>query len=95
MRWLAPALFLLVLVLVLPYTRNLMLWLDQGGNALLGGDPRETISSACGKVRSGEYNAPLHRYAVCWWACPVLHLVDAGHCEAARDPAVGDKRTGH
>lgn len=91
-RWFLPAVICGVLLLAIPYTRNILLWVDQGGNVLLGGDPRETISSACGKVRAGEYHAPVQRFAVCWWACPLLNVADAGHCEAARDGNVGDRR---
>ncbi len=93
LRWVVPALLLLVMALAIPYSRNLLLWLDQGANTALGGDPRETVSSTCGKVRAGHYRAPVHRYALCWWVCPLLNVTDAGHCDAAIDPAVGEKRT--
>lgn len=92
MRLVAPAVLLLVMALAIPYSRNLLLWLDQGANAALGGDPRETISSTCGKIRAGEYSAPVHRVAICWWACPLLNVTEAGHCDAAIDDDVGDQR---
>jgi hypothetical protein len=53
---------------------NVLVALDQLGNALTLGDPDETISSRAGKqVKAGK-----------WWAvalCKLLHLFDRGHCE--------------
>lgn len=66
------------------YLMNWLIWLDCGGNTLLGGDPRETISSRLGKAaRRGNRLA----YIV----CRCLHLLDARHCQDAIDPHAGDR----
>lgn len=58
------------------YGWNLLIALDQLGNALLGGDPDETISSRAGKNR--------HRWH--WNALSVaLDWIDPGHTTRARE----------
>ena len=62
-------------------TRNLLLAQDQLGNALLGGDPDETLSSRMGK-----------RLAVCRlcrWICGLLDRIEPAHCHKAREEDEG------
>jgi hypothetical protein len=58
------------------YLWNLLIALDQFGNAVLAGHPDETISSRAGKaVSRGDP-----------WAlflCRMLHVLDKGHCVKA------------
>lgn len=61
------------------YVKNVLVALDQLVNALLGGDPDETISSRAAKSNS-------------WWACRLcrlLDLIDPGHCANAREADEG------
>ncbi len=57
--------------MILKYCLNVLIGLDQFGNAILGGDPDETISSRLGKlkVRHGG-NIP--------WYRPLSKFVDWG-----------------
>ncbi|MDH4229980.1 MAG: hypothetical protein OEW11_09615 [Nitrospirota bacterium] len=58
---------------------------DMLGNALLGGDPTETISSRLGKIeRKGK------RCRVCYWICRALHWFDPGHCAKSVDNTTGE-----
>lgn len=66
------------------WLRNVLIAIDQLGNALTGGDPDETISSRIGKI------ANKHRTDVCilcrWIAvslCWVLDRIDENHCADA------------
>jgi len=55
------------------YIWNLLISIDQLGNALAGGDPDETISSRAGK-----------RQHDAWWAkglCWILDKLDTHHCK--------------
>lgn len=55
------------------YLWNLVIALDQFGNALAGGYPDETISSRLGKAeRRGHFAACV--------LCKFLHLFDRHHC---------------
>lgn len=57
------------------YLWNLLIALDQLGNALLAGDPDETISSRCGKR--------IQRPKGCWLCralCALLRRIDPNHC---------------
>lgn len=66
----------LIVAIALPgsrYARNLLVAHDQAGNALLGGDPDETISSVLGKRQ--------HTCAFCSWLCQLLHRIDPRHCK--------------
>ncbi len=71
---------------MLAWLWNVLIWIDQGVNVLLGpilnlllsprfrfGDPDETLSSVFGKNRK-ECKA-------CYWICRALHLLDKNHCE--------------
>jgi hypothetical protein len=55
------------------YTKNILLALDQFGNALIGGDPDETISRRAGRARNrGE------RWGCIF--CKLLEKIDPRHC---------------
>lgn len=58
------------------YFWNILIAIDQLANALLFGDPDETISSRMGKW--SNMNGWRKRVAcpICW----VLHLIDPHHC---------------
>jgi hypothetical protein len=64
---------------------NVLIALDQFGNALLGGAPDETISSRAGRAR------PLGRR---WarWLCWALDKIDSGHC---KDATAAEERGNH
>jgi hypothetical protein len=56
------------------YVWNLLIAVDQLLNAMLGGDPDETISSRVGKMAmKGSRIGKI--------ACRVLNFFDKGHCE--------------
>lgn len=75
------------------YARNVLVGLDQLGNALLGGDPDETLSSRLHRARLGEFGPRVRVLSA-----PVRWLVDATarivfrqtrHCEASFEPDEG------
>lgn len=69
MRYVMGLLFLL---------KNILLWLDQGLNVLLLGDPDETLSRRAGRARAdGE----------AWgcYLCKVLDWIDPRHCAKSID----------
>lgn len=57
------------------YIWNILIAIDQLLNALLGGDPDETLSSRLGKYQ--------HRCVICRWICKLLDLIDYRHCQDA------------
>lgn len=57
------------------YIVNVCIALDQLVNAILLGDPDETISSRLGKFKS---KVPPYQ-----WICWLLDLIDPGHCDEA------------
>lgn len=63
------------------FARNLLVAHDQAGNALLGGDPDETISSVLGK-RSPTCG-------VCRWICHLLNGAESDHCNKSIEPDEG------
>ncbi len=66
------------------YLYNLLYALDTDSNAVLGGDPRETISSRLGKVVKEKDSA------WAYYACRVLSWFDHAHCMGAINKRVGD-----
>lgn len=58
------------------YFWNLLIAIDQLANAILGGDPDETISSRMGKMIGNKKATPLEH-----GLCDVLHVLDKDHCE--------------
>jgi len=65
------------------YFFNILIWLDQGSNAVLGGDPDETLSSRFGKAKD--------RCRVCRWACWLLDRLNPDHCAKSLEPDQGDR----
>lgn len=66
------------------YVLNWILLVDLVANCLLGGDPRETLSSRMGKqLQEGDCK-------LCGWICYVLDRLDPDHCQASIDPHRGD-----
>ena len=64
------------------YLTNLLLWVDQGGNVLLGGHPDETISSRVGRgAIKGNRFALLAERVIDWifWRL----AGEVGHCRAS------------
>lgn len=64
------------------YVRNVLVAIDQGGNAWIGGDPDETISSRTAKAANKGYR-------VARFACWVYARFDPGHCEKSLEPDEG------
>jgi hypothetical protein len=70
-----------LVLLPLQYAKNVLLWVDQGGNVLLGGAPDETISSRLGRWKDhpSRWRRAIGR--------PVAAVVDrflgAGHSDGA------------
>ena len=54
------------------WVRNILIAIDQLINAILLGDPDETISSRAGKHRN--------KCKVCDWLCRILDRIDPKHC---------------
>ena len=62
---------------------NILIAIDQLGNAIFAGDPQETISSRAGKARNEDKK----------WGkvlCPVLDWLDPDHCASSIDVTEGD-----
>ena len=66
------------------YLFNNIYAFDQTLNALLGGDPDETLSSRMGK-------RPKEHCQLCWLICRGLHLIDPMHCEKAVEKDRGNR----
>lgn len=67
------------------YLWNNLLAFDRLVNAMLGGDPEETLSSRMGK-RVEKGNCPL-----CYWICThFLHRIDPNHCQKSIDRDEGE-----
>jgi len=64
------------------YFWNLLIALDQGMNAVLGGDPDETISSRAGKL--------IKRRRWACVLCRLLSLIDKRHCQKNVEADEGD-----
>jgi hypothetical protein len=56
------------------YVWNVLIGLDQFCNAILGGDPDETMSSRMGK------NVAKHDCPFCNFMCKLLNLIQKDHC---------------
>lgn len=59
--------------------KEVVLAVDKLGNALLGGDHRETISARMGRKLSRDNS----NCVVCHWVCQALNLIDPNHCHEA------------
>ena len=66
------------------YIKNILIGVDQLANAVIGGDPDETISSRAGKeVRSGKGWG--------WkFLCLVLNKFDKNHCQKSIEEDEGE-----
>ena len=73
------------------YFWNILVGIDQLGNAITGGDPDETISSRLGKVvvKKAETSN------IAWIVCYLLSLVDSDHCQEAIEPDEGKDEVVH
>lgn len=60
------------------YLYNILIGIDQLVNAILGGDPDETISSRIGKHLIKHPDCP-----ICNYLCKLLNLIDPNHCQDA------------
>ena len=69
------------------YLWNILLAFDQLFNAILGGDPDETLSSRFGKWLLLPKKT--WRYKIAYLVCRMLHLLDRHHCEESIDPTEG------
>lgn len=58
---------------------------DMVCNAILGGDPRETISRRIGRAVEKRENCKL-----CSWLCTALNRIDPNHCQRAADAPAPD-----
>lgn len=66
------------------YIWNLLVAIDKFANALLAGDPDETLSSRMGRaVQDGRCRA-------CRWICLLLHRFDPHHCQKSIEHDEGD-----
>lgn len=72
------------LILLKRYTFNVLIGVDQLVNALLGGDPDETLSSRMAKARK-------HGCKPCYYICRMLHWFDPNHCKNEREDDEGDR----
>lgn len=62
---------------ILKYIKNILVSIDQLVNAILGGDPDETISSRLGKYRHKKYVYYIYKLV------NFLFFWDNKHCESA------------
>ncbi len=85
----ATATALAAVVLFAPeWGYTVLLSLDQHVNAILGGDPDETLSSRLGKwMRSGSEAKRFVADTICWF----LDLFERDHCVKSIDPTEGAK----
>ena len=65
------------------WLRNILVGLDQFANAIIGGDPDETISSRIGKRR--------HRCHLCAALCWLLDKLGRRHCAKSIEVDEGDR----
>jgi hypothetical protein len=69
---------------IVGYLARVFVATDDLGNAIIGGDPKETISSRAAKDRNRG------RIAGCI-LCKILDWIDKDHCDKALDPLNGKK----
>ncbi|PWC81246.1 hypothetical protein [Azospirillum sp. TSH64] len=77
------------------YLLGVLVALDQLANAILGGDPDETISSRLGKARRGDFGPSLARLTapIRWAVDAVFRVVfrQARHCESSIEEDEGGR----
>lgn len=71
------------------YILNLLISIDQLGNAVLGGDPDETISSRCAKILHAAADRGVPAPAVLHWFGWFLECIDPGHLKDSLEPDEG------
>ncbi len=84
--------------MIRPYTLNILIAIDQLLNAILFGDPDETISSRLGKTQRGDHG-PI--WSTFWM--PLRFFVDLlffpfdgwGHCRKSIEEDEGDQSLYH
>jgi hypothetical protein len=72
------------------YFYNTLIWLDQGLNTFVGGDPDETVSSRLGRLeKKHNGNIPWYRpwAKVTAWA---LDHIQKDHCTRSIEPGEGN-----
>lgn len=69
------------------YLYNILIGIDQLANAILGGDPDETISSRMGKHLARK-DCP-----ICNLLCSLLNKIQPDHCIKAIEPDEGKNAT--
>lgn len=67
------------------YVWNILIALDDLCNAILGGDPQETMSS-----RMGKHLAKHEKCPVCNFLCKLLNYIQKDHCVKAIEPDRGE-----
>jgi len=74
---------------------NILVGIDQTCNALIGGDPDETLSSVLGKAARGDFGAACRRRTA-WlrWLVDAVFaaLGDPDHCARSIEPDEGGRR---
>lgn len=70
------------------YALNLLLALDKGCNAILGGDPNETLSRRLGRAEDADVR-------VAGWACWCLGLLSRRHCWWSEQPGTEGRELWH
>ena len=70
------------------YFWNVLIGIDQLANAILLGDPDETISSRLGKWLTLPQST--WRYKVAKPICKLLHIADPNHCGTSVEEDEGD-----
>lgn len=74
-----------LIIKIKQYFWNVLIAFDQLINALLGGDPDETISSRMGKLIEQD------KCPFCYWICThFLHKLDPNHCQKSIERDEGD-----
>jgi hypothetical protein len=75
------------------YTKNVFIGVDQLLNAIIGGDPDETISSRLGKAHRGQYGRLLYWGTYVFWL--ITNIIwfpwdGWGHCEQSIEEDEGE-----
>lgn len=65
----------------LRYIWNILIAIDQLANAMLGGDPDETISSRLGKFVRDNQEDTGFKGLISNVTCELLDVIDPGHCQ--------------
>jgi len=67
---------------------NIVISFDCFCNSIIGGNPRETISSRAGRwIKTNSHI----KGGIWYWLCRGLHMIDKNHCLDAIDPQYENK----